>query len=99
MASRCEWLSLSPTNGGVSRTLGLKILRVQGKGAELSPEMGQADRWASVDHGLNGVITQRVPTHKLHAILANLKRLVREKLSLTVPMGLLAFYLASGIEK
>jgi hypothetical protein len=69
------------------------------RGAELSPEMGQADRWASVDHGLNGVITQRVPTHKLHAILANLKRLVREKLSLTVPVGLLAFYLASGIEK
>jgi hypothetical protein len=51
---------------------------------------------ASVDQGLQDVITQQVPTHKLHALLANLKRLVREKLSLTLPMGLLAFHLAFG---
>jgi hypothetical protein len=31
MASRCEWLSLF-ANGGASTNLGLKILRVQGKG-------------------------------------------------------------------
>jgi hypothetical protein len=47
----------------------------------------------SVDHGLHGVITRQVPAHKLHALLANLKRLVRENLSLTLPVGLLAFHL------
>jgi hypothetical protein len=51
---------------------------------------------ASVDQGLQNVITRNVPTHKLHALLANLKRLVREKLSLTLPVGLLAFHLAFG---
>jgi hypothetical protein len=30
---------------------------------------------ASVDQGLQDVITQQVPTHKVHALLANLKRL------------------------
>jgi hypothetical protein len=49
---------------------------------------------ASVDQGLHGVITRQVPVHKLHALLANLKRLVREKLGLTLPVGLLAFHLA-----
>jgi hypothetical protein len=51
---------------------------------------------ALVDQGLQDVITRKVPTHKLHALLANLKRLVREKLSLTLPVGLLAFHLAFG---
>jgi hypothetical protein len=51
---------------------------------------------ASVDQGLFDVITRQVPTHKLHALLANLKRLVREKLSLTLHVGLLAFHLAFG---
>jgi hypothetical protein len=51
---------------------------------------------ASVDQGLHGVITQQVPAHKLHVLLENLKRLVREKLGLTLPMGLLAFHLAFG---
>jgi hypothetical protein len=32
--------------------------------------------------------------HKLHALLAILKRLVREKLSLTLLVGLVAFHLA-----
>jgi hypothetical protein len=36
--------SLSFANGGASRTLGLKILRVQGKGAEPTPGVGQASR-------------------------------------------------------
>jgi hypothetical protein len=49
---------------------------------------------ASVDQGLQDVITRQVPAHKLHALLANLKRLVREKLSLTLPVGLLSFHLA-----
>jgi hypothetical protein len=51
---------------------------------------------ALVDQGLHGVITRQVLAHKLHALLANLKRLVREKLSLTLPVGLLAFHLAFG---
>jgi hypothetical protein len=51
---------------------------------------------ASVDQGLHGVITRQVPAHKLHALLANLKRLVRENLSLNLPVGLLAFHLALG---
>jgi hypothetical protein len=51
---------------------------------------------ALVDQGLHGVITRQVPVHKLHALLANLKRLVREKLGLTLPVGLLAFHLAFG---
>jgi hypothetical protein len=51
---------------------------------------------ASVDQGLQDVITRQVPTHKLHALLANLKRFVREELGLTLPMGLLAFHLAFG---
>jgi hypothetical protein len=51
---------------------------------------------ASVDQGLQDVITWQVPTHKLHALLANLKRFVREELGLTLPMGLLAFHLAFG---
>jgi hypothetical protein len=34
----------SLTNGGASRVLGLKILRVQAKGAEPSPGVGWADR-------------------------------------------------------
>jgi hypothetical protein len=51
---------------------------------------------ASVDQGLQDVITRQVPMHKLHALLANLKRLVRGKLSLTLPVGLLAFHLAFG---
>jgi hypothetical protein len=51
---------------------------------------------ALVDQGLQDVITRKVPTHKLHALLANLKRLVREKLSLTLPVGLLAFHLSFG---
>jgi hypothetical protein len=49
---------------------------------------------ASVDQGWHGVITRQVPTHKLHALLANLKRLVQEKLGLTLPVGLLDFHLA-----
>jgi hypothetical protein len=49
---------------------------------------------ASVDQGLLGVITRQIHAHKLHALLANLKCLVREKLSLTLPVGLLAFHLA-----
>jgi hypothetical protein len=51
---------------------------------------------ALVDQGLQHVITRQVPAHKLYALLANLKRLVREKLSLTLPVGLLAFPLAIG---
>jgi hypothetical protein len=51
---------------------------------------------ASVDHGLHDVITRQVTEHKLHALLAKLKRLVREKLGLTLPVGLLAFHLAFG---
>jgi hypothetical protein len=39
MASWWEWLSLSP-NGGASTTLGLKILRVQGKGGRTDPRSG-----------------------------------------------------------
>jgi hypothetical protein len=54
---------------------------------------------ASADHELHDVITRQVLAHKLHALLANLKRLVQEKLSLTLPVGLLAFHLASEIEK
>jgi hypothetical protein len=50
---------------------------------------------ASVNQGLQDVITRQVPAHKLHALLANSKRLVREKLSLTLPVGLLAFHFAS----
>jgi hypothetical protein len=38
MASWCEWLS--STNGSASRTLGLKILRVQGKGGRTDPRSG-----------------------------------------------------------
>jgi hypothetical protein len=37
-------MALSPTNGDASRVLGLKILRVQGKGAEPTPEVGWAGR-------------------------------------------------------
>jgi hypothetical protein len=51
---------------------------------------------ASVDQGLHGVITRQVPAHKLHALLAILKRLVWEKHSLTLPVGLLVFHLAFG---
>jgi hypothetical protein len=51
---------------------------------------------ASMDQGLQDVITRQVLVHKLHALLANLKRLVREKLSLTLPLGHLAFHLAFG---
>jgi hypothetical protein len=35
-------MALSSANGGASRTLGLKILWVQGKGAEPTPGVGQA---------------------------------------------------------
>jgi hypothetical protein len=49
---------------------------------------------ASVDRELHDVIAQQVPVHKLHALLDILKRLVREKLSLTLPVGLVAFHLA-----
>jgi hypothetical protein len=49
---------------------------------------------ASADQELHDVIAQQVPVHKLHALVANLKRLVQEKLSLTLPMGLVAFHLA-----
>jgi hypothetical protein len=51
---------------------------------------------ASVDQGLQDVITRQVPAHELHALLANLKRLVREELSLTLPLGILAFHVAFG---
>jgi hypothetical protein len=51
---------------------------------------------ASVVQGLQDVITRQVHAHKLDALLANLKGLVREKLSLTLPVGLLAFHLAFG---
>jgi heme oxygenase len=54
---------------------------------------------ALVDQGLDGIITRQALVHKLHALFANLKRLVREKLSLTLPVGLLAFHLASEVEK
>jgi hypothetical protein len=54
---------------------------------------------ASVDQGLHDVITQQVPAHKLHSLFANLKRLVRVKLSLTLPLGLVALHLASEVEK
>jgi hypothetical protein len=47
---------------------------------------------ASVDQGLRNVITWQEPAHKLHALLANLRRLVREKLSLTLPVGLSSFH-------
>jgi hypothetical protein len=39
MASWCEWLFPS-VNGGASRTLGLKILQVQGKGGRTDPQSG-----------------------------------------------------------
>jgi hypothetical protein len=51
---------------------------------------------ASVDQELHDVITRQVPAHKLHALLANLKRVVREKLSLTLTVGLVAFHLSFG---
>jgi hypothetical protein len=51
---------------------------------------------ALVDQESQDVITRQVPVHKLHALLAKLKRLVREKLGLTLPVGLLAFHLAFG---
>jgi hypothetical protein len=54
---------------------------------------------ASVDQGLLDVIVRQVPMHKLLALLAILKRLVREKLSLTLPVGLLAFHPASEVVK
>jgi hypothetical protein len=44
---------------------------------------------ASVDQELHDVITRQVPAHKLHALLATLKRLIREKVSLTLPVGLI----------
>jgi hypothetical protein len=44
-------------------------------------------RWIRV-LSVNNVITQQVLMHKLHVLLAILKMLVREKLSLTLPMGL-----------
>jgi hypothetical protein len=34
------WMALSSTNGGASRHLGLKILRVQGKGGRTDPGTG-----------------------------------------------------------
>jgi hypothetical protein len=49
---------------------------------------------ASADQELHDVIARQVPVHKLHALLAILNRLVREKLSLTLPMGLVAFHLS-----
>jgi hypothetical protein len=49
---------------------------------------------ASVDQEVHDVITRQVPAHKLHALFDNFKRLVREKLSLTLPVGLVAFHLA-----
>jgi hypothetical protein len=49
MATRCEWLSLA--NGSASRTLGLKILRVQGRGAEPTPRVGQASRLGPTSPG------------------------------------------------
>jgi hypothetical protein len=54
---------------------------------------------ATADQKLHDVITQQVPAHKLNALLAILKRLVREKLSLTLHVGLLAFHLVSEAEK
>jgi hypothetical protein len=45
------------------------------------------------------VITRQVPAHKLNALLAILISLVQEKLSLTLLVGLLAFHLASEVEK
>jgi hypothetical protein len=52
-----------------------------------------------VEQGLLDFIARQVPVHKLHALLANLKRLVWEKLRLALPVGLLAFHLASEVEK
>jgi hypothetical protein len=54
---------------------------------------------ATVDQGLQDVITRQVRAHKLHALPAYLKRLAREELSLTLPVGLLPFHLASEVEK
>jgi hypothetical protein len=39
MASWCEWLS-PLSNGGASKVLGLKILRVQGKGGQTDHQSG-----------------------------------------------------------
>jgi hypothetical protein len=49
-----------------------------------------------VDQELHDVIARQVPVHKVHALLAILKRLVQEKLSLTLLVGLVAFHLAFG---
>jgi hypothetical protein len=54
---------------------------------------------ALVDQELHDVITRQVLAHKLHALHAKLKRLVQEKLSLTLPVGLVAFHLASEVLK
>jgi hypothetical protein len=43
IASWCEWFSPF-ANGGASRALGMKILRVQGRGAEPTSGVGQAGR-------------------------------------------------------
>jgi hypothetical protein len=43
---------------------------------------------ASEDQELHDVITRQVPTHKLHALLANLKRFVGESIALLYPWGL-----------
>jgi hypothetical protein len=44
-------MALCFMNGGASRDLGLKILRVQGRGAEPTPELSQADRLGPTDLG------------------------------------------------
>jgi hypothetical protein len=53
---------------------------------------------ASTNPELHDVIARQVLAHKLHALLSILKRLVREKLSLTLPVGLVAFHLALEVE-
>jgi hypothetical protein len=51
------------------------------------------------DQELHDVITRQVPTHKLLALLANLKRFVGESIALLYPWGLLLSTLPLEIEK
>jgi hypothetical protein len=67
MASRCEWLSLL-ANGSASRDLGLKILQVQGMGAELTLGLGQASRLGPTGPGpyMPGSVAPSLPWVLMH---------------------------------
>jgi hypothetical protein len=68
--------SLSPANGGASRVLGLKILRVQGKGGRTGHRSGLGrPAWAHLGHGQTSFLWYNVVKNEKNELIPQRTRI------------------------